>query len=122
MSLFMTSYIKTTGAAASRVADAISFPFLGRPQTMTCYSRFVELGAILGTPQSASPLYWSIGNSNTARLVLFRSATRYRLEYDVNTVAVTATINTPGAIGDTVELCARLTKSGQVTLIQSSVA
>lgn len=71
MASFCSSYIKTTSAAVTRAADALSFPFRAPPQAMTVCADFVDLGTgtgsrgILGVA-TATRYLWLYGNTNTS--------------------------------------------------------
>ena len=114
-----TSYMPTTGAKVTRKADSLQFPYVSRPQAMTVYARFVEMGTVT---EGNRILQISATDTNP-RLVLFQTATgQYAFRYQRSTAdqsqAGIAGGNAP-SLGDTVELVGQLAATGITTIIQS---
>lgn len=115
MALIATSYVPTGGATATRNADVLPFPFLARPQAMTIYVRFVELGtAFTGTTTGLLAI-----SADTEAAPLFRirrSANgTYIVEHETAGGTVSASVSGI-SIGDVVELRATLSATGTVQL------
>lgn len=107
-------YIPTTTINVTRNADTVSFPFTPVPQALTCYIRFVEVGAILDSGNSANLLL--IGTSNPRVLVRW-NGTAYEVNYmnAVGASVVSSTATNP-TLGQSVELVATITTAGVVQL------
>lgn len=119
MALNMSSYIPTSGATAIRNADVLPFPFSARPQAMTIYLRFVEMGTI---DSGSFTVVCNIGGNVSPRIGIERdSSRRYTLFFNLASGNTSSKLGTGGApsIGDTVELHATLTANGVVGLKQS---
>lgn len=121
MALFASTYIRTSGATATRNADVLPFPFPARPQAMTGYFRFIEFGTVVDT---ANRRLFQIGNAsdNAPRLRCFEvNGNAYRFDHSnrTGTVTVGVTLATGISIGDTVELVLQLNADGSLVGIQS---
>lgn len=118
MASFPSSPIVTLAATDTRTADVLRFTFTARPQAMSIYARFVELGTILMT---TSPGLWAISDtsSNNPRLLVFPTGGLYRLHHQTTFGTVTSTLAAAPAYGDTCELLATITAAGVVQLSQS---
>lgn len=118
MASFASAVIVTTTAAASRSADSLSFPFLARPQAMTIYARFVDMGFSLVSDGRIC----SIGPASfvpTHFLVQVLAGT-YRIFHAPVAVATGVSSNVAvGTVGDTVELAAQLYADGSVQIHRS---
>ena len=117
--LVRSSYIPSLGAAATRNADVLPFPFPARPQAMTVYVRFVELGS---SDPGASGVVVFIGNAagNAPGMdILFLSGGAGYSVRHFNLVSVSATLAVAPTTGDSVELLAHLNADGSVDLEQS---
>lgn len=117
MPVFASSPIPTGGAEATRAADVLPLPFPARPQAMTIYVRFVELGTAL----IADARVLEIGASPSARprFVIGERLGFYRIFYQTDVSSVTSLLAVSPGLGDTVELLATLTANGEVQLSQS---
>ncbi len=119
---FASSYIKTTTAAVTRVADQISWPFTLIPQAMTIYLVLVELGTFLRASVEATSFYYCyIGDDGSLEDSILVDANNgnIRVRYQNNTV-VNSTIGSPDPkIGDLVELRAVLFPDGAVQIHDS---
>lgn len=115
---FASSYIPTAGAAVTRAADILNFPFAVAPQEMTIYVRFVERGTTLSG--SGNRLLQIGAAANTSpRAVISTDGTRYVLTHQTAAGAVVSNaVGTP-ALGSLVELRGVLGADGKVTLHQS---
>lgn len=114
MSLFASSYIKTTTAAVARVRDQLSFPFTAKPQTMTIYLRFLEIGASL---VSGLKLL-HIGDSAIFCAIDVNSPglSTFRLTLATGTVTRTATAAGSPSLGNIVEVRGVLNADGTLTM------
>lgn len=116
MAFAASQVIVTTTAAASRSADSLTFAFLARPQAMTVYCRFQELGLVLASDRRV----WTIGPSTfTAPLLLLQadSAQGYRLYHAPITALSAVSSNVSAAsVGQWVELAAQLYSDGAVQI------
>lgn len=117
MSSTISTYIPTSGATATRNADVLPFPFPARPQVMTVYVRFVELGSVLVT----NARVFQIGSVTSAspRLILFKASGGFRFQHQTLNGAVLATAAALSSIGDVMEYVCQLDTTGAVNLIQS---
>lgn len=117
MPTFASSFIPTGGAEATRNADVLPFPFPARPQAMTVYVRFVEMGTSL----IANTVLWYIATSggSNPRLFLRTGAAGYAVSHVTLAGAVTATLAAFPSIGDTVEILTHLNSDGSLKLTQS---
>jgi len=117
MPLFPSSYIKTAAAAVQRVRDQLSFPFTARPQAMTVYIRFVELGSV----QANLSRVIHIGNTATTlgRLFISSNGSFYQITHGNDTSSQTATLAAAPSYGSLVELRGVLNANGSVLLGQS---
>lgn len=114
-----TSYIPTTSAAVTRNEDLLYLPFTAKPQPLTVYMRFIELGTGLS---GLTRGIFSLGESNTDSLfVLNDSANFYRVYHRRNTTDVIGgPPATQTAYGDLVEVRVTLTAAG-VTQIHQTI-
>lgn len=119
MALAPSSYIKTTTAVDTRTRDQLSFPFTARPQAMTVYVRFVEMGAILLTtiPRIIGQ---GINDSNGAGtwLIFVESTGFYAMQHWRNGI-VGSVLTAAPSVGQKVELRGVLNGNGSVQLHQS---
>ena len=111
MSLFTSSYQPSSGAIVQRKADALPLPFLARPQAMTVYVRFVEMGTIL----TANARVLQVGDGtfgvSSGLLIMSRGSAgndMYRFNYNANFTNVQSQLSTAPALGDVVELMGQL--------------
>ena len=121
MTQIASSYIPTGGATATRNADVLPLPFPARPQAMTVYVRFVELGTIKD-PAGDFPGIFHIGGPatvNDPRFEIQESGGKYQLRHDNGIINVTATLAAASDIGDLVELRGVLNADGSVQMGQS---
>ena len=118
----ISSYIPTDGATATRNADVLPFPFPARPQAMTVYVRFVELGTILSPDNTKVLVIGSSGNDSFQVDMDADPTPHYRIGVSSLTQARSAGFGTAPNIGDRVEIVGRLHQSnnlGSVSGIQS---
>lgn len=115
MPTFASTFIPTGGATATRNADVLPFPFLPRPQVMTGYFRFINLGIHL---MDGRVLHIGTVNSNAApRLEVFHSGIGWAIFFDNGiTVGLTSTANTTDAVNDEVELLWSMSASGVLNI------
>lgn len=116
--LVPSSYVKNAAAAGgTRLSDLLSWPFLARPQAMTRYVRFVELGAV----GIANARVAVIGSNvlGTPYFYVYSTGSFYRVEYHNGSASVNATLAAAPAIGDRVELRVVLNANGSVTIAQT---
>jgi hypothetical protein len=120
---FATSYIPTTGAAATRNGDVSTIPLISpftTPQAMTIYIKFVELGL---AKRGGFTRLLQIGDATTGRKTVnirTNNSLRYDCVHEVN--AGPGVSSDPGvapADGDVVEIRAVISSSGAVLTGQS---
>lgn len=116
---FATSFISSAGAATTRQADSLSFPWPWPPQASTLYVNAVELGSV----QTAAARVWEISNSTDVgpRVFLAQNAGVYRETHqnaNGGSIVTSAAAAAP-AIGNTVELRALVNTDGSIQLGQS---
>ena len=109
---FPSSYIKTTAAAVTRAADALSFPFAAVPQAMTLHAWFVEGGSAAAISQGI----FGIGEGIDAGLYI--TTPPYQLAHE-RAGSVISVAGAVPAVGDTVELRSILYADGSVQLGQA---
>jgi hypothetical protein len=118
MAASSSSYQPSAGAAVQRNADVLPFPFPARPQAMTIYVRFIEMGTIL----EASVRIVEVSDIAAAGPLfrVFPVSGLYAFEH-VNAAGANsrATLAVAPSIGNGVELLAQLTAGGTCKLIQS---
>lgn len=119
MALFPSSVIVTTAAIASRVRDQLSFPFNARPQAMTVYIRFRELGNLLNANSGRVLHIGAAAGTDPRFLIDGGTGGFYRVVYDNGPTAVSSTLATAPIYGDRVELRATLSATGIVQIHQS---
>lgn len=114
---FESSERQTTTAAFTRGADSYSLPFTESPKEMTVYVKLVEKGTIL----TASARVLSISNSSgtAPRLLIYNAGANYAVDYDNSSASVASSAPGTPALGNTVELMARLFGDGSVDITQS---
>ena len=115
---FASSYIPTGGAQVSRTVDALSWVFNSRPQAMTVYLKFIELG----TATTANTRVLQIGANTlaTSRLVVLAPAGKYQVQlFNASGTSVTSTATVAPAVGNVVELRITVTASGVIQLHQT---
>jgi len=115
----VSSYIPTGGAQVTRTVDALSWVFNSRPQAMTVYLKFIEVGAIKNYAGGTAIIKLGSGNPSFYITPNAAASYLYRAGYHNGTAAVTSTLATGPAIGSIVELRATLTAAGVVRLHQS---
>lgn len=118
-----TSYIPTSGGTDARTADALSFPFLARVQTMTVYVRYVQSGTLPYNGTSANG-YVGIGTAVAAKRFEIRNTAAAGTVSALAGSALSGTI-TPGAThGQVVEYVAtfRYTASTRTATAQIQAA
>lgn len=120
MASFASSYQPSFGAGVKRNTDVLPLPFLARPQAMTIYVRFMELGTRLA---AASTRLLSIANAagDTPRFAIDNSATNtYQLLHRNGAgTTVTASVSGQGGLGSIIELRAVLQSDGSIFIGQS---
>lgn len=114
---YVTSYIPTTSATATRSADVFYWDHTPIPQAVMVYMRFVERGTV-GVSGSRILFF---GNSAAAapRLAIKVLSARYTVEHHNGTAGVEVSMGTAGTVGDTTELLAILFSDGSAQLVQS---
>ena len=118
MAKSVSSYIPTGGAQVTRTVDALSWVFNSRPQAMTMYLKFIEMGTI----KAATTRLLQIGANAlaTSRLVVLESGGKYQVaHYNANGTSRTSTAATAPAVGSVVELRVTLSATGAVQLHQT---
>jgi hypothetical protein len=107
--------IFTAAGAASRSADSFYWNFPAPPQAMMIHSRHVESGG-----DSARRIFEISSATETGPVfAAFISGGFYAIQHYNGVGSVTQTLGAAPALGDTVDLAALLTPTGQVQLIQS---
>lgn len=110
---FVTSDIVTAGAAVTRSADIVSFPFPYAPLEMTVYLKYWERG----TMQSVGTRVFHLGAAagTAPHLLLGNVGGALQALHNNNTTSVTANAPVTPAMGDMVEV--RVTLSGNGTVV-----
>lgn len=113
---FASSYIKTTGATATRQADNLSRSMPLAPQTLTAYARIVERGTVLSSPARV----FQVGKSdNTSpRLILSNQGT-YQWLHGTSAGVVSINAAATPSVGDLVEFRCLLFADGSVQMGQT---
>lgn len=118
-----TSYIQTTGATRTRTVDALSFPFLGRPQATTAYVRFVML-EVQPVPNDVTTnrRIFAVGGTGDGRFHLQYAPTTNA--FSVTHIGATGTsravsVTASAAVGAVVEIVAWRYTDGSVNLTVS---
>lgn len=112
----LTSEIPTTTVAVTRAIDSYSLPLTTSPQEMTAYAKFVESGTVLG-----GSVLFQVSDA-PGNVPIFRglaSAGTYEAQHITAVSSVTSQLGVAPAIGDTVEIVARLFGDGSVDITQS---
>lgn len=112
-----TSYIPTTSSAATRAADSFYWDYSPVPQAMMVYCRFVEGGMGSGVAYA-----WLVSGATNAnpRVLLYRDTTGGYLGFHHNgTAAVSTSVLSAPAVGDTVEIVLILFADGSIQVVQS---
>lgn len=113
---FATSEIPTTTVAVTRGADTYSLPFTTPPQEMTAYAKFVEGGTL---QVSGRVCQISDAANNVPAFRILSSGAFYAAQHQTTLGTVTSTLAAAPAMGDVVELMARLYGDGSVDITQS---
>jgi len=116
MAFAPSSYIPTGAAVDTRARDQLSFPFLARPQAMTVYMRFVEMGSVL---VSSVARVFDISNGTAARFLVQSTGSVYALFHITAAGQVTVSLGAGPTYGQLVELRAVLNANGSILLGQS---
>lgn len=104
------------GGTVTRNADVLPFPFPARPQVMTGYIRFVELGTIL----ISEARLWQISVADAnPRLMVEAVSGVYRMRHSTDNGTVTSTLAVAPSIGDGVEVMAQVNVDGSIQIHQS---
>jgi hypothetical protein len=116
--LVSSSYVKNAAAAGgTRLADVLSWSFLARPQPLTLYVSFVELGTLVHA--NGRVVVIASAALGTPYLYLYSTGSFYRLEYHNGSASAQATLGAAPAFGDRVELRAVLNADGSIVIGQS---
>ncbi len=116
MAANVSSYIATTGTSASRNADQISFSFLARPQSLTAYVRFVELGSMLAS-SAMRILHIGLLATTNPRFDIYFSGTNHALAIVTASTSRTSVLaGSLPALGDVVELRGTIASNGAIQL------
>lgn len=114
-----SSVIVTGAATDTRARDQLSFPITFRPQAMTVYVRFVELGTA-SMLSSANNRLLQIGAATDPRFaILGISGGAYQAFLDNGPTQSVVTASGSPSYGSRVELCVTISSAGLVTIIQS---
>lgn len=118
MATIATSYIQTNGGTTTRTRDTVSWTLAARPQAMTLYIRFLELG-LLADGTAGSDLVML--STTDGRFGIERSSggvyiARHRNRFGTE---VTSTAGAAATYGDLVELLVTLSATGVVQLTQA---
>lgn len=114
-----SSYMPTDTATTTRNSDTLPFPFPPRPQAMTVYARFIEMGTVLVSGSRVLHIGGSLF-SDAPRFLLQELNGGYAVRHDNGTTNQVVAITSPvPSVGDTVELVAHLNVDGSVKLQQS---
>lgn len=116
--LYPGEYVPTTTGTVTRNEEVATVPFNAKPQAMTLYLRFIDLGSLKNTATVETLL--SVGGGSGARLRLSSNGTFYNfLKVNAAGAAIDSAAATATALGDVVELVGVLAANGSVQLIQS---
>lgn len=117
-----SSYIPTSGGTDARTTDALTFPLVGRTQSLTLYCRYIQNGTL--PYNSAATQMIGLGTASTETLfALVNPAGAATLQAQINGTASTAV--TPGAThGQVVEVVCwlRVTASTKTATAQTQAA
>ena len=118
MASTISSYIPTSGGTDTRTRDQLSFPFNARPQALTAYIWFIELGTIA---ELNTGRIFQISDSNGANPYIrcVEAGGFYEFRHRTPTSQVVATLAAASAVGDIVELRCVLNADGSVEIGQS---
>lgn len=122
MSATVSSYVPSlTDATATRNADVLPLTFPARPQVMTVYMRFVEMGSVLNNGATARIFHVGASDDSDARLVCDSPSAggAFRLFHGARGGSVIVTLAVAPSLGDRVELRALLNADGSIQLHQS---
>lgn len=119
MALFHSSVIVTAAATGTRVRDQLSFTFNARPQPMTIYIRFVELGTMVAIANLRILQIGASAGTDPRLFISGDSSGFYRIVHDNGPTIVTSTLATAPTFGQRVELRATLSATGSVQINQS---
>ena len=121
MSNTVSSYIPSISGSATRNADLLPLPFPARPQALTAYIRFIEVGTIL----TGNARVFQIGNGTfgdeEALLIMNRGSAGnqfYRFSYNADGNHVQSQLAIAPSIGDGVELMGHLIIDGNDASVQ----
>ena len=117
MSLTVSSYIPTASGTDARTIDALNFTFNARPQAMSIYLRFLELGSVLQA--DGTLLHIGAATNTNPKALLIANGSVYRMEHNNNTSTATSSAAATPSTGDIVELVGQLNADGSVQLVQS---
>lgn len=121
-----TSYIPTAGGTDARTADALTFPFPARVQTLTVYLRYLQNGTL--PYSSATAQIWNLGTSGASTQLRFSqvgAASTVRFDISDTTSAVASgTVTVAATHGQMVELIGwvRVTASTKTATAQLQAA
>ena len=125
MTQLASSYVPSLGTAATRNSDVLPFPFPARPQAMTVYVWFVEMGTIV-SPVSGQPtrrvIHIGKSDNTSPRLGINRDDTgNYGIFTNNGTGESdrTSVLSAAPSVGDVVELRGILNADGSIQLGQS---
>lgn len=111
-----TSYKKTTTVTVTRGDDVLRFPHAFIPQTMTVYLKFIELGTI-SVGGCLFELADTLGQSPLFRV--HASSSVYRAHFTTLTDSSLSTMGAAPSYGQTVELRATFSATGQAQIAQT---
>lgn len=121
MALVHSSVIVTGAAVDTRTRDQLSFPFSARPQAMTIYVRFVEMGTVVSSGIGTLRILQIGALDGSAPLLgIEASPSVYRIRYNNGiTAAVTSAVGVVPSVGNRIELRGVFQANGSIFLGQS---
>ena len=117
MSATVSSYIPTSGGTDTRTIEALSYSLGARPQAMTFYARFIELGTVI-TQVPLLHIGTAVLNA-TPELRIDVSASAYSIFFHNGTSSSRGTLAAAPSVGDVVELVGHLNADGSIQILQS---
>ncbi len=115
MSATVSSYVPTASGTDERALESLSYTLNARPQAMSLYLRFIELGNAVAD----NVRVLQIGEGTNPQLRIDVSTTLYGILHNNGNTTVNGELAASPSVGDICELVGQLNADGSVLLIQS---